>query len=148
MNRWLEVVRWQDPVKIFSTFILKPNVFFEKRLDKYASMSEHALPKRVADMFDNSLKKSRKLSLRRHTRTLFHVQAGVKKNGWKTVDLEAMTCTCGAFREFEIQCKHMCAVLLSLNDEKLSRLIHQERLKDALVARVDYNSAKEQFRNI
>ena len=133
MNRWLEEARWHDPVGLFSIYVLKLNNLFEKRRDKYASLSSHALPKRVAQLYDNSVNKSRKLILRRHTKTIFQVRARgeMMKKRWKIVDLDNTSCTCGFYREYEIPCQHMCAVLLSLRDETPSRLIHRERLRDS-----------------
>ena len=133
MNRWLEEARWQDPVGLFSTYILKLNALFEKRRDKYSSMRGNALPKRVAECFDKSIRKSRKLSVLRHTRTLSQVQTDEQKRGWKIVDLENVTCTCGFYLEFGFPCKHMCAALISLNDENPGRFIQHKRLRAALI---------------
>ena len=134
MNKWLGEARYQDPVGLFSTFITGLNRVFEKRRDRYASLPQAALPKRVAQMLEASGNESRKLDVRRHTRTLFEVQAEEGKGGWKTVDLQELTCTCGFFREFEVPCRHMCASLLSIGDDDLPRLVAPERRREALVS--------------
>ena len=80
MNKWLDDARYQDPVGLFSTFIMKLNVVFEKRRNIYASMGSASLPKRVADLLAKSVEDSRKLDVRRHTATLFEVQTSRGRN--------------------------------------------------------------------
>ena len=134
MNKWLDEARFKDPVGLFSTFIMKLNVVFEKRRDKYAQMNPDQLPKRVGQMLDKSIELSWKLDVQRHTRTIFMVQVAEGKGERKRVDLENLTCTCGFYGEFEVPCSHMCAALLSLHDENLKRLVAPHRQRDALSA--------------
>ena len=135
MNKWLGEARYQDPVGLFSMVVMKLNVVFEKRRDMYASMPPNALPKRVAKLLDDSIKKSRGLDVLRHTRTIFMVQeAERRKTAWKRVDLEKRTCTCGFYWEFEVPCRHMCAALRFIGDDDLPRFIAPERCRDAIVA--------------
>ena len=132
-NKWLDEARFQDPVGLFSTFIMRLNVVFEKRRDKYARMPRTALPGRVGKMLAKSVENGRTLRVRRHTRTLFQVQVADGKGQWKTVDLDRGSCTCCFSEEFEVPCQHMCAALLSLRDENLTRFVHPERQREALV---------------
>ena len=133
-NKWLDEARFQDPVGLFSTVVMKLNVLFEKRREKYASTPQNALPKRVGQMLDRNVDESRKLNVHRHTRTIFMVQVAEGKGERKMVDLENPSCTCGFYKEFQIPCRHMCAALLSLRDENVKRFIAPERQRDALVA--------------
>ena len=133
MNKWLDKARFQDPVALFSTFIMKLNVVFEKRREKYAATPPNALPKRVGQMLATSVEKARTLRVRRHTRAVFEVQNAEGKGDWRTVDLDRRSCTCGFYREFEVPCQHICAALLSLRDVNVTRFVAPERQRDALV---------------
>ena len=133
-NAWLDHVRYLDPVGVFSLYILKLNCLFEKRRVKYASLPPDGLPLKVAKRLDKSIETGRTLALRRHTTTLFEVQAAASSVNWRVVDLEAKTCSCGFYREHGIPCSHVCAALLSLNIDNFTPYISPERLRDALAS--------------
>ena len=132
-NKWLEEARFQDPVGLFSTFIMRPNVVFEKRRDKYARTPPNSAPGESGQDAGKFVESGRTLRVRRHTRAVFEVQAAEGKGQWKTVDLDRGSCTCGFYREFEIPCRHMCAALFSLRDENVIRFVTPERQREALV---------------
>ena len=137
MNKWLDEARFQDPVALFSTFIMKLNVVFEKRREKYAATPRNALPKRVGQMLATSVEKARTLRVRRHTLAVFEVQNAEGKGELRTVDLDRRSCTCGFYREFEVPCQHICVALLSPRDENVTRFVLPERQRDALVHTIE-----------
>ena len=132
-NKWLEEARYQDPVGLFSTYIRQINVKFEKRRTKYTSSPEATLPKRVFALLSQSVKDSRTLDVRRHTRTLFEVQRKSDRGSFRVVDLQERTCTCSFYKEYGVPCRHVCAAVLSTNEEP-AQFVVPERRREALLA--------------
>ena len=127
-NRWLEEARKQDPVGVFSKFILKLNRMFEKRRNRYARMPDDRLPEKVVEIINSSIDLGRKLHILEHTQTIFEVESVSKPGVLRTVDLEALSCTCEFYNEHGVPCHHMCAAMLTLNKNPNCLVVPERRV--------------------
>ena len=133
-NAWLDDARHLDPVGVFSTCILKLNGLFEKRRTKYSSMPPDSLPPRVAKRLTRSIESSRDLDVSQHTMTVFQVQAVKNGTERRTVNIQDRSCSCGLYGEYGVPCSHVCAALLSMNNDNFIPFVARERLLESLVA--------------
>ena len=133
MNWWLDEVRHLDPIGMFTTFIRKLNVLFEKRRLEHSSLPPSALPEKPAELFEGSLEQARRLAVHPNTRTLFQVQRLNDPGKLRKVDLAAPSCSCGFFAEHGVPCRHICAAALhrGLNPR---RFIYPALVNNALVS--------------
>ena len=136
MNYWLEDARHFLPVGLFSVYVRKVNLLFEKRHQEYSSQPMNSLPKNVHEKLTKSVQQASTLRVKRNTRALFEVQRLNHPLCFRVVDIEAMKCSCRFFDEHGIPCRHICAAVLSQRRRPQDLIIH-ERLLPTLVAMYD-----------
>ena len=133
MNLWLEEARHFNPVELFTAYIRKLNILFERRCNKYSPMNQTQLLNKVSRMFNISVEDSRTLRVYRHTNTIFEVESKNDPRFLRVVNLSAMECSCGFYKEHGVPCRHICAAALFIQ-ENPDRFIIKERLLRALKA--------------
>ena len=118
---------------LFASYVRQLNNLFVRRRNKYASSPDGTLPKKVFKMLSESVKQSGNHLVRAHSRSLFEVQRLNDRGSFRVVDLEERTCTCSFYKEYGVPCRHVCAAVLSLNEEP-KQFVAPERCRDALLA--------------
>lgn len=126
-NSWLESARHKDP---FSCLVTISDLLMERlsRLRaKYAKVyDERTLCEHAATVVRTNVMQGRLRAVIPSSDTIFKVGAG--DGGSRVVNLDAKTCTCLKWEEFELPCVHVCAalhyrhstgVLVSMNDPTL-----------------------------
>ena len=149
MNHWLEEARRLDPVHLFCCSIQKLNRLFQKRRDEYGSLMETALPRNVAETFKRSVDEGSGLHVLVHTRNIFEVQRLNDPLKRRVVDISAPSCSCCYYKEFGIPCRHLCAAVLSNNENPNALIVKERRLASlkemysGFVVPVDLNDLEE-----
>ena len=108
MNHWLDEARHLDPVRLFINYIRKLNQLFERRRERYMSMSEMDLPKNVAILFNRSNDEGSRLKIWPHNRFIADVERLNKPGVTRVVNLAERKCSCGFYKEYGVPCRHMC----------------------------------------
>ena len=149
MNHWLDEARLLDIVRLFNNYIRKLNQLFDKRRERYMSMSENDLPQNVALLLSKANDEGSRLKIWPHNRLIADVERKNKPGVAHVVNLAERKCSCGFYKEFGVPCRHTCKAATFIGVHPKTLVVPElqvqalKRIYDGFIYPVDVNGLEE-----